>query len=365
MGDANVEQYWCHLCCRVVTPVTDAEIKCPLCETGFVEEIGDTRELNNNAIDQLGSERTLSRWAPILLGLMGGLTPSGARVMAQERITNNSSPQEDDELERNFESMFRQRRRRNSASILRVLQDLQTGSQRNVNNIVESSNNNNGSSSNSSNGSSVILVNPLYEDALVLPSPYDMNRSGNPTQSLASSFADYLFGPGLELLLRHLSENDPNRYGTPPAQKEAVIAMPNVTIEENLQCPVCLEEFVVGDEAKEMPCKHKFHGECILPWLELHSSCPVCRFQMPSDDSKTETNSLRSRQERMGNTDARTDDGVGDGQETRENRRGHMIPISWPFDGLFSLPGSQSSGSSNSASSAETRPGSSAHSDET
>jgi hypothetical protein len=26
-----------------------------------------------------------------------------------------------------------------------------------------------------------------------------------------------------------------------------------------------------------MPCGHRFHGGCIKPWLELRSTCPLCR----------------------------------------------------------------------------------------
>lgn len=362
-----VDQYWCHMCSRTVTPVMEAEIKCPFCESGFVEEMDTTRDLNNNnnnndgGID-FGSERAFSLWAPILLGLMGGLGPSRAGVAAQEQNNNssNSNAQEENgELEREFRSLFRRRRRR--SSILGMLQDLRSGSENSENNGE-----NNTNTSNNNNSNSVIFVNPFNEEALVLQGPFDVNQSENPIRSMASSLGDYLIGPGLDLLLQHLAENDPNRYGTPPAKKEAVIAMPTVVVEQSLQCSVCLEEFEIGDEAKEMPCKHKFHGGCIVPWLELHSSCPVCRFQMPCDDSKIQENGSRSDGGRMENNDVRAGNVVGDGEN---NGRRYWIPVPWPFDGLFSLsPTAQSGGSSTSASSTTATmpmPGNPSHTEET
>lgn len=151
----------------------------------------------------------------------------------------------------------------------------------------------------------------------------------------------------MDLLLQHLLENGPNRYGSLSAQKEVVKALPMVAIDQDLQCAVWLEEFVMGNEAKQMPYKHKFHGECIIPWLEFHSSCPICRYQLPSEDVG---NSLR----------------LANGEDIIGNGRRNWIPIPWPFDDLFSMSGSQDGGTSNFESSAAgtARAGTAAHIDE-
>ncbi|KAE8767599.1 RING-H2 finger protein ATL5P [Hordeum vulgare] len=36
------------------------------------------------------------------------------------------------------------------------------------------------------------------------------------------------------------------------------------------ECPICLEEFKVGNEVRGLPCAHNFHVECIDQWLRLN-----------------------------------------------------------------------------------------------
>ncbi|KAF3431474.1 hypothetical protein FNV43_RR26205 [Rhamnella rubrinervis] len=87
----------------------------------------------------------------------------------------------------------------------------------------------------------------------------------------------------LDSLFRELGGKD----GQPPTSKASIEAMPCVEIEEKgVECVICLEEFQVGGVAKVMPCKHRFHGDCIEKWLGMHGSCPVCRHNMPVDEEE-------------------------------------------------------------------------------
>ena len=104
---------------------------------------------------------------------------------------------------------------------------------------------------------------------------------------------DYFTGPRLRELIEEISEND--RQGPAPAPASAIDAMQTVALEEThlhegSHCPVCKEDFHIGEPVNEMPCKHVYHAECIVAWLKLHDSCPVCRKPLvdpPSnDDSK-------------------------------------------------------------------------------
>ncbi|KAD3641011.1 hypothetical protein E3N88_30234 [Mikania micrantha] len=78
------------------------------------------------------------------------------------------------------------------------------------------------------------------------------------------------------------------KEGALPASKSAIEALPTVTVteEEESDCAICLTEHGVAGEVKELPCKHRYHSDCIVKWLEIHGSCPVCRYEMPVDEEE-------------------------------------------------------------------------------
>ncbi|XP_049932172.1 RING-H2 finger protein ATL33-like isoform X3 [Nymphaea colorata] len=42
-------------------------------------------------------------------------------------------------------------------------------------------------------------------------------------------------------------------------------------------CPVCLDVFHLHQTVMHLPCLHRYHPECLRPWLSAHSDCPYCR----------------------------------------------------------------------------------------
>lgn len=43
-----------------------------------------------------------------------------------------------------------------------------------------------------------------------------------------------------------------------------------------LGCPICTDDFVKGQDVRLLPCDHKFHPECIDPWLvNVSGTCPL------------------------------------------------------------------------------------------
>ena len=77
----------------------------------------------------------------------------------------------------------------------------------------------------------------------------------------------------------------------PPAARSAVEALPSTVVAagEEEECAVCKDGVAAGERVKRMPCSHRYHEECILPWLEVRNSCPLCRFELPTDDPRYET----------------------------------------------------------------------------
>lgn len=102
---------------------------------------------------------------------------------------------------------------------------------------------------------------------------------------------DYVDAAGYEALLQNLAENDGGRRGAPPASKAAVQELPTERIsseQEAVLCAICKDMINVGETATKIPCGHGYHGDCIVPWLGSRNTCPVCRFELPTDDPEYE-----------------------------------------------------------------------------
>lgn len=63
--------------------------------------------------------------------------------------------------------------------------------------------------------------------------------------------------------------------------KNNQILKPKKEIKRNIpfvdeECSICLQN-ELGTEWAELPCKHKFHYECINCWINIGNICPICR----------------------------------------------------------------------------------------
>ncbi|CAK9147890.1 unnamed protein product [Ilex paraguariensis] len=97
-----------------------------------------------------------------------------------------------------------------------------------------------------------------------------------------------------EMLFGQFTETEISLIGRPPAAKSATENLPSVVCTKedvesnNALCAVCKDEMGVGEMAKKLPCLHRYHGDCIVPWLGIRNTCPVCRYELPTDDTDYE-----------------------------------------------------------------------------
>uniref|UniRef100_A0A1A9UZM7 RING-type E3 ubiquitin transferase n=1 Tax=Glossina austeni TaxID=7395 RepID=A0A1A9UZM7_GLOAU len=79
--------------------------------------------------------------------------------------------------------------------------------------------------------------------------------------------------------------------GPPPLPRDKIDEIPKVGITEDVvnekqQCSVCWEYFQLEEMVRKLSCSHLFHDDCIVPWLVLNGSCPICRKSLIDDEKK-------------------------------------------------------------------------------
>ncbi|KAL3650180.1 hypothetical protein CASFOL_006583 [Castilleja foliolosa] len=238
--------YWCYRCNRFVRILNKDCVNCPDCNSGFVEEIEDP---NRSSLSDSRRRRF-----PAADMYMPRTPESGPGSGSGSGTVSVSSPR-----------LRRSRRNGGDRSPFNPV-------------IVLRGANEGGGGGGTAPGGRFELY---YDDGV-----------GSGLRPLPASMSEFLLGSGFDRLLDQLSQIETNGIGridnNPPASKSAIESMPTIEISDQhisveSHCAVCKEPFELGNEAREMPCKHLYHHDCILPWLALTNSCPVCRHELPTD----------------------------------------------------------------------------------
>ncbi|KAL2522232.1 E3 ubiquitin-protein ligase [Forsythia ovata] len=249
--DPNSLQYWCHHCEKRVLIETLADLPdviCKECGNGFVESI--------SAVAQDSPPVPSFR--------------SAASEEIDDLFFGNQFLQEENEVieERGYGQDVDDTRRRRRDFLRLRLRDFAARAATRRNRVLDWAD----------------ILMGLQDLELQLQVPGSDTFIGNP--------GDYVDAAGYEALLQNLVENDNGgRRGAPPASKAAVEGLENMVIgkeEASFACAICKDSLNMGDMAKKLPCGHGYHGDCIVPWLGLRNSCPICRFELPTDDPEYE-----------------------------------------------------------------------------
>jgi len=118
----------------------------------------------------------------------------------------------------------------------------------------------------------------------------NMGNMGNGGRRV--NLEDYGIGQSFDDILNMTFEQHQGNGPPPAAKKELERLKKNKITKDqvasNLECTICTEKYRVYEQCDILPCKHFFHQDCIRPWLELHNTCPVCRFELRTDDMEYE-----------------------------------------------------------------------------
>lgn len=72
-------------------------------------------------------------------------------------------------------------------------------------------------------------------------------------------------------------------------EEGVMIPMPNnigsssderVLLREDAECCICLTSYEDGVELHSLPCNHHFHATCIVKWLRINATCPLCKYNI-------------------------------------------------------------------------------------
>jgi len=81
-----------------------------------------------------------------------------------------------------------------------------------------------------------------------------------------------------------------SQSAVPPVKEGVLESLPHVVVtkedlldQTNSQCSICLEKYTPGARATRILCGHLFCTNCLTGWLSSANSCPVCRYELPTE----------------------------------------------------------------------------------
>ncbi|KAH8326228.1 hypothetical protein KR067_003842 [Drosophila pandora] len=287
---AEPKRFFCHMC-NVEINIPNADFTCPLCANGFVEEL------------PANAPESVSPAAATTSGGRSGSSGSTGSQDGQSRSSSSTGSQV------NVESL-----RNDIVSLLSMRNvpnlEITIEPNRRHGNVVHLGGFGGPSASSSGGLTAGGRVRPANLDRLdnvlfdflqslplagataeIVTGPGgSVGGSGNSHMFFMGNPGDYAWGrEGLDTIVTQML-NQMETSGPPPLSSQRINEIPNVQItaeevERKIQCSICWDDFKLDETVRKLPCSHLYHENCIVPWLNLHSTCPICRKSLADDGS--------------------------------------------------------------------------------
>ncbi|XP_017141384.1 E3 ubiquitin-protein ligase Iruka [Drosophila miranda] len=316
----GLKRFFCHKC-NVEINIPSGDFTCPLCSNGFVEE------LPANA-----PEMTAATEAPSTSSLAGSNDSNGTFILASSDSESNVESLRNDIVSLlnmrnvpNLEITIEPNRRRSDLQNVGGYNaltapsgvGLTAGGRVRPPNLDRLDN---------------VLFDFLQSLPLAGATAEFVTASGGGVPGNSRMFfmgnpGDYAWGrEGLDTIVTQML-NQMETSGPPPLSSNRINEIPNVQItseevEKKIQCSICWDDFKIDETVRKLPCSHLYHENCIVPWLNLHSTCPICRKSLANDGSDVDAEPLsmidgwRMDDSQASGSNIRTVIGTGTGNST-------------------------------------------------
>lgn len=82
----------------------------------------------------------------------------------------------------------------------------------------------------------------------------------------------------IEGLIENSSRNQPRGVGDTRLNDFTTLEI-NRNKRQEL-CSICLDNYDLDFESRQLPCQHYFHKKCIDRWLSNNTTCPICKLNL-------------------------------------------------------------------------------------
>ena len=268
----NGKKFWCFTCdseCQINTikENDDEEYQCTKCKNSFIEEISKEDNPQNFHIEQ--SQQIISQNNNIITNYTISISNINSNNENQTQ-NNQSNIEKPDEYGMNNTLLFL------PSTVNYIRRD---------NNI-----NNRNSLFNYTSGDIVTEILGQNNHNIFISQNFNNNYA-----PILGFLSNHNNDTQFESLLNIIMSFDSIHKGNPPASERAINNLKKIEINENnintfneQVCNVCLDIYKEGQISIKLDCGHCFHEKCIVQWLTMRNTCPVCRHELESNDPNYE-----------------------------------------------------------------------------